>query len=216
VRPFTLAQVLAEQHGVELQGDAGDGPDAGTALGDRQWQPLGRLLVARELLSQTELEHALAEQARQPSRRLGELLVASGRLTGVTLAAALAEQHGISLPAPAELARRVQTVLTPVAPAGPSYVVDVTFAPVARPSTPLFASSNFLEAVDFAFEYLEQEQPPVLEIQKVENGTRETVWTYSEKRAAAEAAGKKPLVATFGFDPARWDTRPKFSQAKRP
>jgi hypothetical protein len=42
------------------------------------------------------------------------------------------------------------------------------------------------------------------------------VWTYSEKRAAAEAAGKKPLVATFGFDPARWDTRARFEPGRKP
>jgi hypothetical protein len=68
----------------------------------------------------------------------------------------------------------------------------------------LYESANFLEAVDFAFELIEREQPPVLEIQKVDGATRETVWTYSEKRAAAEAASRKSLVATYGFDPARW------------
>jgi hypothetical protein len=67
---------------------------------------------------------------------------------------------------------------------------------------------NFLEAADFAFEHVEREQPAALEIRKAADGAFETVWTYSERRAAAEAAAQKSLVATYGFDPARWGAKP--------
>lgn len=217
VSALTLARTLAEQHGVELQGELEDEPDALPELVDRPWQPLGRLLVLKGRLSRSELDDALAEQARQPERRLGEILVESGRLSGVALAAAIAEQHGVSLPMRAEFAGRLQAKITPVAPAGPRYCVDVAFVPAARPGSPLYESANFLEAVDFAFEYLEREQPPLLEIQKVDGDTRETVWTYSEKRAAAEAASRKSLVARLGFDPATWAAGARFEPGeKRP
>ncbi len=32
----------------------------------------------------------------------------------------------------------------------------------------------------------------------------ETVWTYSDSRAAAKALSRKDLAETFGFDPTVW------------
>ena len=46
--------------------------------------------------------------------------------------------------------------------------------------------------------------PDGLEIQRTMGGTRETVWTYSDSRAAAAASTRRGLTQTFGFDPTLW------------
>jgi hypothetical protein len=71
----------------------------------------------------------------------------------------------------------------------------------------LYESASFLEAAEFAGEYVQDEKPGVLEIEKVDGPVRETVWTYSEARAHAKAASRQNLVRTFGFDPVRWVRR---------
>jgi hypothetical protein len=55
--------------------------------------PLGRLLVDAGLLSEVELEQALAEQQRS-RRPLGEIMVERGFVSGGAVANALASQHG--------------------------------------------------------------------------------------------------------------------------
>jgi hypothetical protein len=60
------------------------------------WQPLGSLLVAKGLLSTSQLEWALSEQ-RRSGRLLGEILVESGSISAFSLARALTEQHGVEL-----------------------------------------------------------------------------------------------------------------------
>lgn len=60
------------------------------------WQPLGRLLVEKGLLSEAELEAALAEQPRS-GRRLGEILLEHGWICRPSLTRALAEQSGVEL-----------------------------------------------------------------------------------------------------------------------
>jgi hypothetical protein len=54
---------------------------------------LGRILIAAGLLTESQLELALEEQART-SRRLGEIIVQRGFVSGPAIANALAEQHG--------------------------------------------------------------------------------------------------------------------------
>lgn len=63
------------------------------------WRPLGALLVERGLLTDGELEHALAEQ-RRSGRLLGQILVDSDYLSGFTLTRALADQHGLEVRSP--------------------------------------------------------------------------------------------------------------------
>ena len=60
------------------------------------WRPLGRLLVEQGLLSDDELEAALAKQ-QESGDRLGETIVKCGFVSGPDLAAALAAQYGIEL-----------------------------------------------------------------------------------------------------------------------
>ena len=60
------------------------------------WRQLGELLVAEELLTEDELEQALAEQATS-GRLLGQIIVANGYLSAFSLARVLSEQHGVQL-----------------------------------------------------------------------------------------------------------------------
>jgi hypothetical protein len=61
------------------------------------WRPLGELLVGKGLVTEDELELALAEQA-ESGRLLGAILVERGFVSGPALAVALAEQYGVELP----------------------------------------------------------------------------------------------------------------------
>ena len=220
VSGFALAQALAKQHGVELR--ATDGLETpGAPSPDRPqeaWQPLGALLVTKGFVSDAELEQALAEQRQSKGRRLGEILVGLGHLSGAGLALALAEQHGLDLGTEEELEAHVETVIRPAASGEPTYrVFEVVYEPVYRAGSLLYQSTNFLEAADFACEFVARSNPEAVEIQKTQGEACETVWTYSEKRAAAEDSSRKSLVETFGFDPMRWDAGASFdSTTNRP
>ena len=60
------------------------------------WRPLGRLLVEQGLLTDEELERALAQQ-QTTGRRLGETIVELGFVSSPDLASALAAQYGLVL-----------------------------------------------------------------------------------------------------------------------
>ena len=66
------------------------------------WRPLGALLVEKGLLTEQELDAALAEQ-RRTGRLVGQILVERGSLSAFALARALSEQHGVMLQTEAEL-----------------------------------------------------------------------------------------------------------------
>ncbi len=217
VKSLALTQALAEQHGVELRVSDADDPQVEPAtepdygLGDRAWRPLGKILLERGFLNQVELEEALAEQTIHPERRLGEILVAQELLSGAALAIALAEQHGLDVGTEQKLDAELEIVVKPPAPGEPVYrVYEVAYEPTYRLGSMLSESTNFLEAADFACEYVERRNPEGVEIQRTAGDARETVWTYSENRAEAESAARKNLVQTFGYDPMRWDTRGQF------
>jgi len=210
---LSLASALSEQHGVELRPTSRPAPSREIAPGraprgaegeaSPSWRPLGRLLVEKGYLTELELEEALAQQLRREGSRLGEILVEGDYVSGPELARALAEQHGVEL---AEPGVDLETVIRPPAPGEPVYqVCNVVLEPTYLMKAVLSESHNFLEAADFAFEYLDGNEPEALEIRRVDDETCETVWTYSESRAAAESAAQPNLVTTFGFDPTRWD-----------
>ena len=216
---LSLARALAEQHGVGLHPTSADPPPrktlaaqtARTKSDHGSWRPLGRVLVDKGFVTEAELEQVLAEQKQRPARRLGEILVADGYISGSELALALAEQHGLELDGEDELGQNLETVLEPASPGQPTYrVYSVAYEPVYRPGSVLYQSTSFLEAADFACELVQRQNPAALEIEKVDGTVRETVWTYSEARASAEAAAREKLVGIFGFDPVKWDTRGKF------
>ncbi len=60
------------------------------------WRQLGEILVAEELLTEDELEQALAEQATT-GRLLGQIIVNNGYLSAFSLARVLSDQHGVQL-----------------------------------------------------------------------------------------------------------------------
>src|SRR5438046_2935411 len=95
-----LARALAKQHGVELRSRSAEeewGAEFTLARAEGPWRPLGTVLLDADLVTEDELEEALAEKRVHQDRRLGAILVRLGHISGVTLALALAEQHGIQL-----------------------------------------------------------------------------------------------------------------------
>jgi len=199
---FSLARVLSAQHGVDLRQTEEPEPEPEPHLSavPTTWQPLGRLLVERGLVSQTQLAEALLEQTG--NRRLGEILVERGAISGGDLARALSEQHGLT---PSSLGDDLEAELKPAPTAEPVYrVYIVTFRQGFQERRVLWEHANFLEAADYAMEYIQDHEPEALEIERVDGEDQETVWTYSESRAAAASLARKDLVDTFGFDPTRW------------
>jgi len=201
---FSLARVLSEQHGVQLSPREGAPapPSLVPSQPDQAWRPLGKLLVDLGFLTESQLDRALTAQ-REDGGRLGEILVSRGLLSGGELAQALAGQHGVELAAQDEA--ELQTVVRPITPEEPVYkLFEVIFEPGYQRRTPLFESTNFLEAADHAFEFVEEHEPAALEIHRTAGAAQETVWNYSASRAAAVNAERKPLAETFGFDPTAW------------
>ena len=99
----------------------------------------------------------------------------------------------------------MHTVVRPIKPEEPVYkLFEVIFEPGYQRRTPLFESTNFLEAADHAFEFVEEHDPVALEIHSTHGAAQETVWNYSASRAAAANADRKNLAETFGFDPTAW------------
>ena len=182
-----LTQALAEQYGVSLSADA-------TPLApspQEPYQPLGRMLVAREVITQAQLDEALEAQ-RSGNRRLGDILVGDHGVSMLELAAALGAQHGM----------QVADGATAIASRYP----DDDLYEVKQPGRkPLFTSDSFLEATDFAFEYLAAESTDVLEIVRVRGRDRERVWECDQRTPASEPPD---AIEIYGFDPNAW-TGPK-------
>jgi hypothetical protein len=164
------------------------------------------LLVEQGYLSRLELRRALEQQRESKGRRLlGEILVAEGYLSGIALARALGEQNGVALDDDAEI--DIETVVKTAEPGQVVFqVFEVSYAPRYKPHEVIYESPSFMEAVDFAAEFIEDANPDGVEIQRSDAGGRETVWTYSDSRAAATARSRKDLAETFGFDPTVWGT----------
>jgi hypothetical protein len=210
---FSLARVLSEQHGIRLQAADADAdmpvlPSQSFALADppefgappAKWRPLGKLLVEQGVLGEEQLADALGEQQRSHGR-LGEILISRKYVSGVQLARALADQHGVDLDGNAKL----ETSVIPHSEQEPVFkVFEVHFEPGWQRRVTVCESPNFLDAADFAFEYVEEHEPVALEIHRTHGESDETVWSYSEARAAAVNADRKGLTETFGFDPTSW------------
>jgi hypothetical protein len=199
VSGFSLARVLSAQHGVDLQQPPETEPAPQLAAVPTTWRPLGRLLVEQGRITQTQLAQALITQ-EETGRRLGEILIERGAITAADLAQALGEQHGV------ELNGELEATLKPVTSVGPVYrVYAVTFRQGFQQRSSLWESQNFLEAADFAMEFVQDHSPEALEIERLEHDQQETVWTYSETRAQAAELARRDLVDTFGFDPTSWN-----------
>jgi hypothetical protein len=174
VSPNEMAAIIAEQHGVHLDPERRPAPPCPPpeteAGGGRRWRPLGRILVEKELLTESGLQRVLLAQRRKGGS-LGQLVVERGYVTPAELAEALAEQHGLDIDGKTlEDAKAM-----PVQPA--SEAVFEVLQPFDG-GAPLFVASSFLDATDFAFELLQAEDPDALEIVEVKGIERETAWSY--------------------------------------
>jgi hypothetical protein len=202
VSAFSLARVLSRQHGVEVERPVEESIPAPTLATEPEgWRPLGRVLVELEFMTETQLERALALQ-RDEGGRLGEILVSRSLVSPAELAQALAEQHGIELDPQAE--SDVDAADGDSATEKPVYqVVEVRLDGYYEHRTEIYETENFLEAADYAVEFMHEHEPSGLEIQRNQGLLRETVWDYSASRARAIKAAGRELVGTFGFDPNR-------------
>jgi hypothetical protein len=183
-----LTQVLAEQYGIELPPST-----AVTAEPHGEpapWQPLGRFLVSRGTVSQEALDDALATQ-RRTGRRLGDILVSEHGVSMLELAAALSAQQGL--------------VVGGDAPAVSRFADESVYEIHEPDGSTLFTTDSFLEATDFAFEYLAAEAPRALEIDRIRGRERERVWEY-DREAIAE---RVDLVERYGFEPNAWSGPPR-------
>ena len=116
---------------------------------------------------------------------MGEILVNRGWVSAGDVALALAEQHGLEAAPDGNL----QASVNPDVSREDDSAFEVRGT--AASDSPLYTSATFLDATDFAFDLLDDQDPEALEIVKVGGGGRETVWSYSREAAA----GRRPGVA---------------------
>jgi hypothetical protein len=203
-----LARILAEQVGLSLEpADAPASSLESAALEEAEeretaveplapaWRPLGQVLLARSALSEAELEEALQVQ-RATGRRLGEIVVQRGYVTTQELVAAVIDQHGLEGEAATNL-----NAATPNSTFSDELYQVEDHGP-AKPRL-VFRSEGMLDAIDFAFEYLEAERPTRLRVFRVCGKKREEVWAYDEE-AAEEVAEPRDLISVYGFDVVHW------------
>jgi hypothetical protein len=188
VSPLDMAVVISEQHGLHLDPELRPEPAPSNAVADTnrggksRWRPLGRILVDRELLTESGLQRVLLAQRRRGGL-LGQLLLERAYVTPEQLASALAEQHGVHVPAEALASAEEQ----------PLEVDDVSYevrAPQQDESeSPLHVSPSFLDASDFAFEFLYDVDPDALEIVEVKGEQRRVAWSYARPSEEEREAG---------------------------
>jgi hypothetical protein len=184
-----LSDLLAEQHGLDLTPFP---PTKTETLAVDEWQPLGRLLVLQGSITEAVLETALATQ-RASGRRLGDVLLGDHGVSMLALASALSAQHGVPVGGGQRGARDATAS-------------DVRYH-VAEPDGPtLFMTDSFLEATDFAFEYVEANAPGVLQIVRAEHGESAPVWSYDRSAVGEEDVD---LVQVYGFRPNAWNVPPR-------
>jgi hypothetical protein len=193
-----LTRVLVGQAGLRVEDAQADTVAAAAppeTIEAEPWRPLGRVLVDRGALAEAELEEALTLQ-RESGRRLGEVLVERGYVTAQALVSAVIEQHGLEEEAPA-------AAVVAMASSGheETYQVEDHGSEEARV---VFRSEAFLDAVDFAFEYLEAESPERLRIFRLLGRKREEVWTYGPEAAAESEEQPHDLLDVYGYDVMRW------------
>jgi len=183
VSPNELAVVIAEQHGIRLEPDTRPilvEPTGKPRDGGGRWRPLGRILVDRGVLTESGLKLVLVAQRRRGGL-LGQVLLQRGYVTPAQLAEALAEQHGLEV-APTQLASAEHR------PQGEAEIVYEVRYPERPDEGALYESSSFLDASDFAFELLYDEDPHALAIVEVRGERRTIAWSYVRPPADAVAA----------------------------
>jgi hypothetical protein len=175
VSPVEMAAIVAEQHGDHLEAERRPAPATPPpepdANSEQKWRPLGRILVEKELLTESGLQRVLLAQRRQGGL-LGELLIQRGYVGPAQLAEALEEQRGLAVD------RKVIEEVSEQALQPDSDALYEVRIPGSARKKPLHVSASFLDATDFAFELLQAENPDALEIVKVDRLERKTAWSY--------------------------------------
>jgi hypothetical protein len=93
--------------------------------------------------------------------------------------------------------------------ARPVYQVQ---APRAGARIPLHTSRNFLDASDFAFDYIAEHDPAELAVVLLQDDGEETLWTYSRDRTVSETESRRELVDIFGYPVGRWPVPPNLTR----
>ena len=158
VSPMDVAAALAVQRGAE---------NVASGIENGRNKQLGRILVERDLLTESGLQRVLLEQQRT-GVTLGEVLVRRGYVSQEQIDELLAEQRGADPPQEV-LPAETQPALDDVA-----YEVRVP----GNGGGALHVSASFLDASDFAFDMLYDSNPDALEIVEVKGEQRKIAWSY--------------------------------------
>jgi len=158
ISPVDVAAALAVQRGAE-------DVVGGVTSGSRQ---LGRILVEKELLTDSGLQRALLAQKRRGGT-LGDILVERGYVSRQQIEEALADANGRQHTDPIPIQTNAETRDEHYEVLGP-FVEE-----------PLHVSDSFLDATDFAFDLIEREDPHAVEIFRVREDERESIWSYSRE-----------------------------------
>jgi hypothetical protein len=158
VSPMDVAAALAVQRGAD---------NVASGIENGRNQQLGRILVERDLLTESGLQRVLLEQQRT-GVTLGEVLVRRGYVSQEQIDEMLAEQRG------ADSSEEGLPVDTQPKPDDVAYEVR---AP-GDGGGALHVSESFLDASDFAFELLYDSNPDALEIVEVKGEQRKIAWSY--------------------------------------
>jgi hypothetical protein len=152
--------------------------------------PLGRLLVEKGAISETQLDDALERQDRE-GKPLGQILLEMGAVTHQDLARTLTGQHGID---PSDsLRRRLAADGDPGS--GDDAVEQERYLVRSDGSADvLHTADTFLDAADVAFELIEERDPDRGEIVRSRAGELEHVWSY-EREDAPGAFASPPDAA---------------------
>lgn len=201
VTPLSIAAAVVRQ-----KAEATGAADAQQRPGRTgSWTPLGSLLVEKGLVSEVQLEQALAVQ-REDGGFLGEILVDNGWLASSDLVLALAAQLGLDFDVkqPAE-SRDECAVLTVGRPDAHFEVLESVAGEVQL----LKAAATFMEATDYVFdEVLWQRDPGDLQIVRVDGGRREIAWSFKPGEAASHS--QEDLVSVFGYAVGNWKDQHRY------
>ena len=154
---------------------------SGVTSGSRQ---LGRILVEQELLTDSGLQRALLAQKRRGGT-LGDILVERGYVSRQQIEEALADANGREHVDPIPIQANVEAREEHYEVLGP-FVEE-----------PLHVSDSFLDATDFAFDLIEREDPHAVEIVRVREDERESIWSYSREASERyrDATARRHAVA---------------------
>ena len=160
VSPMDMAAVIAQQHGLHLAPEARPSP-ASPRLA-QAWRPLGRILVDRELLTESGLQRVLLSQRRTEA--------SSGSCCSSADTSILSSSPGRWPSSTAWRWHRKSSLRPSSSRYQPEDVAYEVRAPNGAHESALHVTPSFLDASDFAFELIYDQDPDALEIVEVKGG----------------------------------------------